>query len=615
MKLLTKPRAALRDALQQLKQRMRAANRHRLYRRRMKKGVDYATWIAHQDTPNEQDRLAWRSWVEGHPDAPLVDLILNVEADSDPQLMRRSIDSIRSQAYPHWRLTVAVPAQSPAWRKSMPSTLIAQDTAEDTRIVVLPADTSTPTQDRRAQAALLQSSGTWVGLLDVGDELREHALLLMAQAALAQPDACVIYPDDDHITSQGRRTAHHFKPDWNHDFLLSANYIGHACLILKSRLLAVGGYQSSKPTAYAFDALLRCTDGLGTAQIAHVPRVLWHHPGATQAPAHRDADGAVNVLQRHLDRTAPGARATTTPQGLLTVRYPVPMPAPLVSIVICTRNQYKLLRTCVQSITEKTSYGPYEIIIVDNGSDDEQTLQYLKQLPQDDQRVRVIRDDSPFNYAALNNMAVDHARGELVALLNNDIEVIAADWLSEMVGHALRPEVGCVGAKLLYPDETVQHAGVLVGSGSDAPGAIAAHYQRAIPREAPGYANRAIATQQLTAVTAACLVIRKSTFVQVGGLDSVHLAVTYNDVDFCLRVAELGLHNIWTPHALLYHHESISRGRDASSKNIARFLPEQAYMQKRWAARLQEDPHYNVNLSHEKPDFLLSIPVQAAPAP
>lgn len=615
MKLLTKPRAALRDALQQLKQRVRAANRHRLYRRRMKKGVDYATWIAHMDTPGEQDRLAWRAWVEANPDAPLMDMILNVEADSDPHLMRRSIDSMRSQIYPHWRLTVAAPAPSPAWHKGTQGTLIAQAAADDKRIVVLPADATALTPDKRAHAALLQSSGTWIGLLDVGDQLREHALLTMAQAALAHADACVIYPDDDHITNQGRRTAHHFKPDWNHDFLLSANYIGHACLILKSRLLAAGGYQSSTPTAYAFDALLRCTDGLGTVQIVHVPRVLWHHPGAMPTPTHRDADGAASVLQRHLDRTAPGARATTTPQGLLTVRYPVPAPAPLVSIVICTRNQYKLLRTCVQSITEKTRYAPYEIIIVDNGSDDEQTLQYLKQLPQDDPRVRVIRDDSPFNYAALNNMAVDHARGELVALLNNDIEVIAGDWLSEMVGHALRPEVGCVGAKLLYPDETVQHAGVLVGSGSDAPGAIAAHYQRAIPREAPGYANRAIATHQLTAVTAACLVIRKATFLHVGGLDSVHLAVTYNDVDFCLRVSELGLHNVWTPHALLYHHESISRGRDASSKNIARFLPELAYMQKRWATRLQQDPHYNVNLSHEKPDFLLSIPAQAASVP
>lgn len=616
MKLLDKPRTAMRDALQQLKQRMRAVNRHRLYRRRMQKGVDYATWIAHHDNPSEQDRLVWRSWVETHPDAPMVDLILNVEADTDPQLVRRSIDSVRSQAYQQWRLTVSLPAgPSTAWSKGLQSTLIAQAVADDQRVAVLHADAAPQTQDRRAHAALLQSTGAWVGLLDAGDQLREHALLLMMQTALALPDACVIYPDDDHITSQGRRTAHHFKPDWNHDFLLSANYIGHACLILKSRLLAVGGYQSPTPTAYAFDALLRCTDGLSAVQVVHVPRVLWHHPGAAQKPAHRDADSAASALQRHLDRTAPGARATATPQGLLTVCYPVPTPAPLVSIVICTRNQYKLLRTCVQSITEKTSYGPYEIIIVDNGSDDEQTLQYLEQLPQHDQRVRVIRDDSPFNYAALNNMAVDHARGELVALLNNDIEVITADWLSEMVGHALRPEVGCVGAKLLYPDETVQHAGVLVGSGSDAPGAIAAHYQRAIPRDAPGYANRAIATHQLTAVTAACLVIRKATFLEVGGLDSVHLAVTYNDVDFCLRVSELGLHNVWTPHALLYHHESISRGRDASGKNIARFLPEQAYMQKRWATRLQQDPYYNVNLSHEKPDFLLSISTQTAPAP
>ncbi len=276
------------------------------------------------------------------------------------------------------------------------------------------------------------------------------------------------------------------------------------------------------------------------------------------------------------------------------------------SIVICTRNQYKLLETCIRSITSITRYPRYEIIIVDNGSDEARTLDYLAQLPLQDERVRVIRDDSPFNYAALNNLAVAQAQGELVALLNNDIEVIHADWLTEMVGHALRPEVGCVGAKLLYPDDTVQHVGVLVGPGKDAPDAIAAHYLRGIPAKAPGYANRAIVAQQLTAVTAACLVIRKATFLSVGGLDAEHLAVTYNDVDFCLRVGELGLQNVLTPHAVLYHHESVSRGRDASSKNKARFLPELAYMQRRWASQLQCDPCYNQNLSHQKPDFLLA---------
>lgn len=586
MKLLTSSREILRDALQNLKQRLRAANRHRLYRRRMKKGVDYASWITSHDTPTDADRKAWASWLSSQPGAPMVSLILNVKADSDPAQLQRSIASVQIQAYPNWQLLIALPGLS--------QPKLAPSMSADARIQILSAQ----------QDPMTHVSGAWTALLEVGDQLREQSLLLMMQAAFAHPDAKIIYPDDDCIDRQGRRHDHHFKPDWNYDFQLSANYIGHACLISTPHVLAAGGYVKQARAGDVYGTLLRCVEGLDDRQIIHVSHVLWHHVPPT---VRRALDATfVQALQAHLDRAYPDAKASTTPEGFLRVHHALPAPPPLVSIVICTRNQYQLLRTCIQSITQKTTYPRYEIIIVDNGSDEGRTLAYLQQLAQENTRIRVVRDDSPFNYAALNNMAVSHAQGDVVALLNNDIEVIGSDWLTEMVAHALRPEIGCVGAKLLYPDDTVQHAGVLVGSGHDAPDAVAAHYLRGIPREAPGYANRAIVTHQLTAVTAACLVIRKATFTQVGGLDSKNLAVTYNDVDFCLRVGELGLQNVWTPHALLYHHESVSRGRDASSKNIERFRPELAYMQRRWACQLKHDPHYNVNLSHAKPDFLLS---------
>lgn len=550
----------------------------------MKKGVDYTAWIAQNDTPTEQDRQAWQLWLATNPGAPTISLILNVKANSDADLIKRSIASVQSQVYPHWQLIVALPEQGHA--------LLTPSATADTRIQTLPAE----------EDVLAHAKGAWTALLQVGDQLREHSLLLMAQAMQAHPDAKIIYPDEDHIDRHGKRSAHHFKPDWNYDFQLSANYIGNACLVLTSHLISAGGYALQAGAACAFDAMLNCIEGLQEEHIVHVPHVLWHQPATARRPL--DASFA-QALQKHLARVSPCAKASATPQGFLRVHYAVPALPPLVSIVICTRNQYKLLHTCIQSITKKTTYSNYEIIIVDNGSDEARTLAYLKQLPQKDSRVRVIRDDSPFNYSALNNMAVGHAQGDLVALLNNDIEVISADWLTEMVGHALRPEVGCVGAKLLYPDDTIQHAGVLVGSGPDLQGTVAAHYLRGIPREAPGYASRAIVTQELTAVTAACLLIRKSTFLKVGGLDSEHLAVTYNDVDFCLRVDELGLHNIWTPQAVLYHHESVSRGRDSSGKNLARFLPEQAYMKKRWANKLRYDPFYNPNFNHQRPDFLL----------
>jgi len=602
LKPFSQARGALRDALQSLKQSVRAANRHRLYRRRMKKGVAYASWIAHNDTPTEQDRAAWAQWLRSSPDVPTVSLILHADEHGSIDALERSITSVRAQVCPHWQLLLTLPeqAQGPACAR------LRALATEEPRIKVVSTQ-SQATSAQRAQEALMQATGDWVGQLQVGDQWRAHSWLLLAQAAQAHPDARVLYPDEDQIDGHGQRSSHHFKPDWNLDFLLSANYIGHACLISRPHLIAAGGYTAAGP-AFTLDALLRCVEGLRSAQIVHVAHVLWHQAAGMPHPLDQTS---APVLQAYLDRTSPGARALplaklSTAQGLCQVRYPIPTPAPLVSIVICTRNQYSLLETCIRSITNLTTYPRFEIVIVDNGSDEDRTLAYLAQLPQQDARVRVIRDDSPFNYAALNNMAVGHAQGDLVALLNNDIEVIDGDWLSEMVGHALRPEVGCVGAKLLYPDDTVQHVGVLVGPGKDAPDAIAAHYLRGIPREAPGYANRAIVTQQLTAVTAACLVIRKATFLKVGGLDAEHLAVTYNDVDFCLRIGELGLHNVLTPHALLYHHESVSRGRDASSKNKARFLPELAYMQRRWASQLGHDPCYNPNLSHEKPDFLLS---------
>lgn len=598
MKLLDKPRGLLGDVLQSLKQGLRAANRHRLYRRRMKRGVDYTAWIASHDTPSAQDRAEWQDWIMTHPGLPPIGLILNADAHSNGAALQRTLGSLQAQVYTHWQLAVTVPESGTAPQL----TQLRRLAMDDPRIQMLVVPTSTSLSERVSLALQALPQVTWIGWLENGDQLREQALLRLAQTVQAHPAAAVIYPDEDRIDPQGHRSHHHFKPDWNVDFQRSANYVGHACWLLRSHLLASGAYGPDSGTAPNYDALLRCAETLDATKIKHIPQVLWHRPLPVQP---WPAASALPALQNHLDRTAPGSQAELTSQGFLRVRHAIPQPAPLVSIVICTRNQFKLLQTCIDSIIRLTHYPHFEIIVVDNGSDESRTLDYLAHLPEQDTRFRVIRDDSPFNYAALNNMAVGHARGELVALLNNDIEVIHADWLDEMVGHALRPEVGCVGAKLLYPDDTVQHIGVLVGPGKDAPNAIAAHYLRGIPRNAPGYANRAIVTQELTAVTAACLVIRKETFLRVDGLDARNLAVTYNDVDFCLRVRELGLLNVLTPHAVLYHHESVSRGRDASSKNQARFLPELAYMQRRWAAQLPRDPCYNQNLSHQKPDFLL----------
>jgi GT2 family glycosyltransferase len=260
------------------------------------------------------------------------------------------------------------------------------------------------------------------------------------------------------------------------------------------------------------------------------------------------------------------------------------------------------LSQTVRGLLHETDYPFVEVIIIDNQSDDPETLKYLRDI-QEDVRVRVIAYNAPFNYSAMNNMAAREARGEIIGLINNDIKVISPAWLKEMVSHASRPGIGAVGAKLLYPDDRVQHAGVIIGING-----VAAHAHRFIHRHSPGYMNRAMIIQNLSAVTAACLVLRREVFEEVGGLDEVNLAVAFNDVDFCIRIREKGYRIVWTPYAELYHLESASRGRDDTAENAPRFGKEVAYMMNVWKEALANDPYYNKNLTFVKEDFSLAVP-------
>jgi len=304
------------------------------------------------------------------------------------------------------------------------------------------------------------------------------------------------------------------------------------------------------------------------------------------------------------------------------IQYPVPEPAPLASLIIPTRNGLRFLQRCVDSILEKTTYQNYEIIVVDNGSDDPATLAYLKSLADgthghlrniraaaaDNPKAiiptaRVLRYDAPFNYSAINNFAVKEAKGEIVGLLNNDLEVITPTWLDEMVAQAMRPGVGCVGAMLYYPNDTIQHAGCIVGLGG-----VAGHAFRDFARGTEGKFNRARLVQNYSAVTAACLLIKRSTYEQVGGLDEKNLKVAFNDVDFCLKVRAAGYRNLWTPFAELYHHESVSRGAEDTPEKHERFRLEVEHMLKRWPEEIKHDPAYNPNLTLELTDFTLGAP-------
>jgi GT2 family glycosyltransferase len=363
---------------------------------------------------------------------------------------------------------------------------------------------------------------------------------------------------------------------------------------------------------------MRVIERTAPDRIRHIPKILYHWrsvPGSTAMLIGEKpwaATAAEKVITEHFVRTGVSATISPTKGSYWRVHYPVPDPAPRVTLIIPTRNRLEVLRPCVESLLTKTTYPNFELLLVDNDSDDPATLDYLAQISNlkseisnsaPPARVRVVRFPGEFNYSALNNFGVEHTDAPLVGLLNNDLEVIHGDWLHEMVSQALRPEIGCVGAKLYYPDDRIQHAGVILGIGG-----VAAHAWQTHPRGAAGQAHRNYLQQNLTAVTAACLVLRREIFLQVGGLNADQLKVAFNDVDFCLKVRAAGFRNLWTPYAELYHHESASRGKEDTLEKRDRFRNEVEYMRATWGDLLDRDPAYNPNLTLTINDFTLALP-------
>jgi GT2 family glycosyltransferase len=308
------------------------------------------------------------------------------------------------------------------------------------------------------------------------------------------------------------------------------------------------------------------------------------------------------ALNDHFERTRTLAKAEVLDFGMYRARFAIPNPAPLVSLIIPTRNGLNLIKQCIESILAKTTYKNYEILVVDNNSDDPATLAYFATLKKNN-KIQVVRDERPFNYSALNNAAADLALGEYIGLINNDIDVISPEWLDEMMGLAIQPGVGAVGARLWYPNDTLQHGGCITGVGG-----VAGHAHKHLPRGHFGYFARGQLIQTLSVVTAACLVVKKSIYQEVGGLDEINFKIAFNDVDFCLRVREAGYRNVWTPYAELYHHESATRGYEDTPEKQMRFRDEVLYMQKCWGSLLMNDPAYSPNLTLDHEDFSYAWP-------
>ena len=561
----------------------------------------YAQWIERHDTITADRRLAMANEIADWSACQVISVVMPVYNPPIP-LLREAIDSVLAQAYPHWDLCVADDASTdPKVREAL-----AQYSQRDTRIRVVYRPENGHIVEA-SNSALAIATGEFVALLDQDDLLPEHALFEVAKTLRNHPDAGVIYTDEDKISESGLRFDPYFKSDYNYELLLGQNMLSHLGIYRRSLLQQIGGFKAGMEGSQDHDLALRCIERLRPAQVIHIPKVLYHwraRSGSTAASVDQKPyalTAGLRAINGHLARTLPGATAQAHPEAknYYRVVFPLPDPVPGVSIIIPTRNGYPLLHLCLTTLLEKTRYPNFEVVVVDNGSDEPALLDYLEGLEQAGTIV-VLRDDGPFNFSALNNRAVARCTREYVLLLNNDIEIIEPDWLTEMVSAAARPGVGAVGARLWYPNKTLQHAGVIVGLGG-----VAGHAHLGLRPGNPGYLGRAVLLQSFTAVTAACLLVKRAIFEEVGGLDEKNLPVAFNDVDFCLKLVQAGYRNVWTPHAQLIHHESASRGSDLAPDKRERFVSEVQFMEQKWGDRLFHDPAFNVNLSLSNPNFVL----------
>lgn len=561
--------------------------------------VGYEEWIETVELPslpgNEEVSLMLASMT--HP--PVISIVIPVYNPAEIYL-RACLDSVLAQSYPHWELCIA-DDRSP---KEHVQRVLREYEAKDSRIKVVYRKHNGHIS-AASNSALEIAKGDFVALLDHDDVLPEHAMLFMAQAICEQPHTQILYSDEDKINVRGERFEPHFKSDWNPDLFFSQNYASHLGVYRRSLLQQIGGFRLGVEGSQDQDLLLRCLPHVAAEQIVHIPRVLYHWrtiEGSTALASGEKSyttEAGIKALRDYFSKQQP---EVTVEVGLVPntyrVRYPISEPAPLVSLLIPTRDRRALTETAVRSIIDRSIYTHFEILILDNGSVEQETLDFFAQIQQEDSRVRVLRYDHPFNYSAINNFGVRHAKGAIIGLVNNDVEVINPDWLTEMVSHCMRPEIGCVGAKLYYSNDTLQHGGVILGIGG-----VAGHSHKHYPRDHPGYFSRLLLTQTLSAVTAACLLIRKDIYEEVAGLDEENLHVAFNDVDFCLKVREAGYRNLWTPYAELYHYESISRGAEDSPEKLARFAREVDFMKSKWGKHLELDPFYSPNLTKIREDF------------
>ena len=529
---------------------------------------------------------------------PLISVVMPTY-NTPIEYLKKAIDSVVGQSYPYWELC------------------IADDASDDNETIYL-LEKYMKKHDNihvylrknngnialASNSALSMAKGEYVAFLDHDDMLSSNALLEIVKVINEKEEVKFIYSDEDKIDEKGRRFNPHFKSDWNPDMFLSQNYISHLSVVKRSILKQVGNFRAGYEGSQDYDLFLRITDYVKANEIVHIEKILYHwraFEGSTAFSPESKSYTTKAGLKALTDYFYVKNVTANVQEGMLPNTYKVSYPLvkePLVSLIIPTRDGYDILSLCIKSILEKTIYKNYEIIIVDNQTRCPKTLAYFEELTKRHTHISVLAYDKEFNYSAINNFAVAHAKGEIIGLINNDVEIISDHWLTEMVEHAVREEIGAVGAKLYYDNNTIQHAGVVLGIGG-----VAGHSHKYFKKDEHGYFSRLKIIQNYSAVTAACLVVKKSLYEKVNGLNEKNLTVAFNDVDFCIKLKKLGFRNLWTPYVELYHHESVSRGAENNEIKKARFEKEINYMKATWGETLKNDKFYNSNLTDLSEDF------------
>lgn len=487
--------------------------------------------------------------------------------------------------------------------------MLADAAAADPRIRI--ADTFTDARESAvANASLSLACGEFAVLFDPCHLLSERALYEMAAEIIAHPDTDILFSDEDHVDDAGQRHQPILKTGWSPEMMLSHDMVGNLAVLRRSLIESIGGFRAGFGDSRNYDLVLRASEATKAARIRHIPLVLHHSRQEAGAHGKESSDHAfaLRVVREHLERTGqPGATLAPLPKapGWLVVRRTVPSPPPLVSVIIPTRDRADVLGKCLGGLLVATDYPALEVIVADNDSCEPATFRLFERLASDP-RVRILPCPGPFNYSAINNKAIAESRGEILLLLNNDVLIRHASWLSAMVAQAVRPEVGAVGARLLYENGTIQHAGVILGVGAIEP--VAGHVYERAPADAPGHLNHLWIARNMSAVTAACLAMRRTVFDEVGGFDEEHLPVAFNDVDLCLKVGRRGYQIICTPQAELTHLESVSRGSDLRPEAVERFKRDIAHMKRTWGSQIDNDPFYGPNFHKVAVDYSLAFP-------